>query len=123
LLVAQGASVALFDVIDAAKGDAFAQQVSNDNKAKYYRVDITDSDAVKAAVEDVVKSYGNLKGCVHCAGVAIKRPWTNDVSESIPNFKKVSLPAGGRRVCLFYPVTEPMPGGMRRAGGSSTRTS
>lgn len=64
--------------------------MSADNKAKYYRVDITDSDAVKAAVEDVVKTFGNLKGCVHCAGVAIKRPWTNDVAESIPNFKKVS---------------------------------
>lgn len=75
-------------MIDAEKGNNFAQGVSAD-KAKYYRVDITDSDAVKKAVEDVVKTFGNLKGCVHCAGVAIKRPWTNDVAESIPNFKKV----------------------------------
>ena len=75
-------------MIDAEKGNNFAQGVSDD-KAKYYRVDITDSDAVKKAVEDVVKTFGNLKGCVHCAGVAIKRPWTNDVAESIPNFKKV----------------------------------
>lgn len=93
LLTSQGASVALLDVIPQEKGDAFAKEVSGD-KAKYYKVDITDSDAVKVAVEDVVKTFGNLKGAVHCAGVAIKRPWTNDVAESIPNFKKVRhLPA------------------------------
>ena len=96
-LTAQGASVALFDVIDADKGNTFAQGVSAD-KAKYYRVDITDSEAVKTAVADVVQTFGNLKGCVHCAGVAIKRPWTNDVAESIPNFKKVSIRQIGRLV-------------------------
>lgn len=79
----------MIDVIPEEKGQEFAKGVSGD-KAKYYRVDITDSDAVKAAVEDVVKTFGNLKGVVHCAGVAIKRQWTNDVAESIPNFKKVS---------------------------------
>jgi hypothetical protein len=36
-----------------------------------------------------VEQLGNLKGVVHCAGVAIKRPWTNDAADSIPNFKKV----------------------------------
>lgn len=89
-LSSQGASVALFDIIPQEKGQAFAQELGVGDKAKYYKVDITDSDAVKAAVEDVVASLGNLKGAVHCAGVAIKREWTNDIAESIPNFKKVS---------------------------------
>lgn len=87
-LSSQGASVALFDIIPQEKGQAFAQELGVGDKAKYYKVDITDSDAVKAAVEDVVASLGNLKGAVHCAGVAIKREWTNDIAESIPNFKR-----------------------------------
>ncbi|WVR05559.1 hypothetical protein IAU60_002578 [Kwoniella sp. DSM 27419] len=88
-LTSLGASVALFDIISPEQGDSFAQALGVQEKAKYYKVDITDSDAVKAAVENVVEVLGNLKGVVHCAGVAIKRPWTNDVAESIPNFKKM----------------------------------
>lgn len=88
-LAAQGASVALFDVIPDEAGQEFAKGVSSDGKATYYKVDITNSDAVKTAVESVVAKYGNLKGAVHCAGIAVKRPWTNDIADSIPNFKKV----------------------------------
>jgi NAD(P)-dependent dehydrogenase (short-subunit alcohol dehydrogenase family) len=96
MLVGLGASVALFDVVPPETGDKFASEVeasgSGKAKALYHKVDITDSDAVRDAVARVVDTLGNLKGVVHCAGVAIKRPWTNDVAESIPNFKKVSSP-------------------------------
>jgi NAD(P)-dependent dehydrogenase (short-subunit alcohol dehydrogenase family) len=95
MLIGLGASVALFDVVPPETGDKFASEVessgSGKTKALYHKVDITDSDAVRDAVARVVDTLGNLKGVVHCAGVAIKRPWTNDVAESIPNFKKVSL--------------------------------
>ena len=90
MLLAEGASVGLFDVIPQEKGDAFAKELSADGKALYIRVDITDDEAVRAAVQQVVDKYGNLKGCVHCAGIALKRDWTNDAAGSIPNFKKVS---------------------------------
>jgi NAD(P)-dependent dehydrogenase (short-subunit alcohol dehydrogenase family) len=90
MLLAEGASVGLFDVIPQEKGDAFAKELSADGKALYVRVDITDDEAVKAAVQQVVDKYGNLKGCVHCAGIALKRDWTNDAAGSIPNFKKVT---------------------------------
>lgn len=89
MLLAEGASVGLFDVIPEEKGQAFAKEISPDGKALYVRVDITDDAAVKTAVEKVVEKYGNLKGCVHCAGIALKRDWTNDAAGSIPNFKKV----------------------------------
>lgn len=88
MLLAEGGSVALFDVLPVDKGDVHAANLSSD-RAIYVKVDITDSDAVKAAVAQVVKKQGNLKGVVHCAGVAIKRPWTNDAADSIPDFKKV----------------------------------
>jgi 3-hydroxyacyl-CoA dehydrogenase len=90
MLLAEGASVGLFDVIPQEKGDAIAKELSDSGKALYVRVDITDDKAVGAAVQQVVDKYGNLKGCVHCAGIALKRDWTNDAAESIPNFKKVS---------------------------------
>ena len=89
MLLAEGASVGLFDVIPQEKGEAFAKELSPDGKALYVRVDITDDQAVKAAVQQVVDKYGNLKGCIHCAGIALKRDWTNDAAESIPNFRKV----------------------------------
>ncbi|KAK4687493.1 hypothetical protein P7C73_g2630, partial [Tremellales sp. Uapishka_1] len=88
-LTSLGASVALFDIIPQEAGDKFADGLGVQSKAKYYKVDITDPDAIKLAVADVVEVLGNLKGAVHCAGVAIKREWTNDVAESIPNFKKM----------------------------------
>lgn len=91
MLLAEGANVGLLDVIPSEKGDAFAKEISSDGRAIYIRVDITDDAAVKEAVSKVVERYGNLRGCVHCAGIALKRDWTNDASESIPNFKKVSL--------------------------------
>lgn len=79
----------LFDIVPQEVGEDIARNISND-KAIYVRVDITDSDAVGAAVERVVRELGNLKGVVHCAGIALKREWTNDIVESIPNFRKVS---------------------------------
>lgn len=88
-LVAQGAAVALFDVIPNEAGNTFAQGVSADGMAIYLKVDITDSEAVESAVGKVVEKYGLLKGCVHCAGIAVKRPWTNDIADSIPYFKKM----------------------------------
>jgi NAD(P)-dependent dehydrogenase (short-subunit alcohol dehydrogenase family) len=90
MLLAEGASVGLFDVIPQENGDAIAKELSSDGKALYVKVDITDDKAVGAAVQQVVEKFGNLKGCVHCAGIALKRDWTNDAAESIPNFRKVS---------------------------------
>ena len=78
----------LFDVISPEKGDEVAKQMSSSD-ALYVKVDITDSDAVKAAVKKAVDTFGNLVGCVHCAGIAVKRPWSNNVADSIPDFEKM----------------------------------
>jgi NAD(P)-dependent dehydrogenase (short-subunit alcohol dehydrogenase family) len=86
MLLSLGARVALFDVLPEDKGAAIAAEMGD---ALYVRVDITDDGAVKAAVRRVVDSLGNLRGCVHCAGVAIKREWTNDAADSIPDFRKM----------------------------------
>ncbi|ORY79317.1 hypothetical protein BCR35DRAFT_279457 [Leucosporidium creatinivorum] len=87
-LVGRGANVVLFDVVPEDKGAAFAKTVSSD-KALYLKVDITDSEGTKKAVETAVEKFGNLKGAVHCAGIAVKRPWSNDLSDSISDFQKM----------------------------------
>jgi len=93
MVLEQGGSVGLFDVVPDEVGRKVESEMSSSGKALYVRVNIADDEAVRDAVSVVVKRYGNLKGCVHCAGIALKRDWTNDVAESIPNFKKVR-PAG-----------------------------
>ncbi|KAL8276411.1 hypothetical protein RQP46_011209 [Phenoliferia psychrophenolica] len=87
-LVAKGANVVIFDVVPAEKGDAFAAGISK-TAALYVKVDITDSPAVKVAVEAAVSKFGNLKGCVHCAGIAVKRTWSNDLADSVDDFTKM----------------------------------
>ena len=89
MILEQGGAVGLFDVVPDEVGDKIASEMSSGGKAVYVRVNIADDVAVRDAVAVVVSKFGNLKGCVHCAGIALKRDWTNDVAESIPNFKKV----------------------------------
>ncbi|CAD6583684.1 MAG: hypothetical protein CYPHOPRED_002467 [Cyphobasidiales sp. Tagirdzhanova-0007] len=87
-LIKSEAKVVLFDVIANELGEGVAAEMGGKD-ALYIRVDITNSDAVKGAVKKAVDTFGNLAGCVHCAGIAIKRAWSNDVADSIPDFQKM----------------------------------
>jgi len=53
------------------KGAAFAASLDTE-KVTYIKTDITNVDDTKAAVDKAVDVYGNLKGLVHCAGIAKK---------------------------------------------------
>ncbi|KAK9482800.1 hypothetical protein V1527DRAFT_508888, partial [Lipomyces starkeyi] len=52
-------------------------------------VDIANADSTKSGIQIVVERLGNLKGVVHCAGIAVQRPWSNDVADSISDFIKM----------------------------------
>jgi NAD(P)-dependent dehydrogenase (short-subunit alcohol dehydrogenase family) len=100
--IAKGANIVLFDILPEDKGVAFAASL-DPKKVLYIKTDITNSDDTKAAVQKVVDIYGNLKGLIHCAGIAkkvflansysiyisdqFKRAWTNDLADSIDDFK------------------------------------
>jgi NAD(P)-dependent dehydrogenase (short-subunit alcohol dehydrogenase family) len=86
--LARGANVALFDILPGSKGSPLAEALHPTN-ALYVQVDISDAASTKAGVEAAVSKYGNLKGAIHCAGIAVKRPWSNDVADSIPDFVKM----------------------------------
>jgi NAD(P)-dependent dehydrogenase (short-subunit alcohol dehydrogenase family) len=95
ILTSKGALVALFDVLDSSKGTEVAKSIGD--KAVYVQVDITESDSVKKGIETAQQHFakqlessgGKLSGCVHCAGIAIKQEWTNNMVDSIPNFEKM----------------------------------
>ncbi|KAK9428258.1 3-oxoacyl-reductase [Lipomyces doorenjongii] len=87
-LLSRGAKVALFDVLPAQKGSLLAAEY-HPTDAIYVNVDIANADSTKSGVQIVVEKLGNLKGVVHCAGIAVKRPWSNDVADSISDFIKM----------------------------------
>lgn len=65
-LAAAGARVALFDLNDEG-GKATAESLAG--KARYWRVNVTDENEVKAAVAEVVAHFGAVHVCVNCAGI------------------------------------------------------
>ncbi len=66
-LVAAGGKVALFDVNDD-KGAAAVGRLGED-KARYWKTDVTDEAAVAANVAAAKDFLGGLNACVNCAGI------------------------------------------------------
>ncbi|MBH3470586.1 SDR family NAD(P)-dependent oxidoreductase [Pseudomonas putida] len=62
-----GATVWLLD-LDPQVGDAAASQLGS--KAHFYRLDITDSAAVKTCAEDIAARSGRVDVLVNCAGIS-----------------------------------------------------
>lgn len=84
LLLENGAKVVIFDVLPQEKGDEVAKGYGKD--VMYVQADITNSEKCKAAVEKAA-TFGALKILVHCAGIAKKREWSNDLADSIADFE------------------------------------
>ncbi|WP_421865583.1 3-hydroxyacyl-CoA dehydrogenase [Motiliproteus sp.] len=66
-LAKQGAKIAAFDLNEEA-GNALADELGN--QGLFLKVDITSSDAVEAAVAQVIEHYGTIDVVVNCAGIA-----------------------------------------------------
>ncbi|MET0893138.1 MAG: SDR family NAD(P)-dependent oxidoreductase [Pseudoxanthomonas sp.] len=66
-LVDHGARVALFDVNDD-KGAAAVAALGED-KARYFRTDVSDEDGVAASVEAAHEFLGGLNAAINCAGI------------------------------------------------------
>ncbi|KAK7740499.1 hypothetical protein SLS53_005342 [Cytospora paraplurivora] len=81
-----GANVALwYNSNDAAikKGEALAKQFGV--QARAYKVDVSDSEAVRTTVEAVVRDFGKLDAFVANAGMAISKPITE---QTVEEYKK-----------------------------------
>ena len=66
-LVAHGGKVALFDLNDD-KGAAAVAELG-EGHARYLRVDVSDEDAVAAAVAEAAEFLGGLNAAINCAGI------------------------------------------------------
>lgn len=74
LLASRGARVAIAD-IDEEKMESVVSGMSLANgHIKGYKVDVTDKDEMKAAVESVVADFGKLDVLINSAGVMLIRP-------------------------------------------------
>ncbi|KAL8278253.1 hypothetical protein RQP46_009426 [Phenoliferia psychrophenolica] len=91
-ILAEGGFVALFDVVPQEKGETLTAELDATRlRAFYASVDISDPESVKTAVDAVVSKLPakKLVGAVHCAGIALRREWTNTMADSIKDFKKM----------------------------------
>ncbi|HEY4308273.1 MAG TPA: 3-hydroxyacyl-CoA dehydrogenase [Pirellulales bacterium] len=67
-LVRAGANCIIADVNEEA-GRGLAAEIGK--AARFVKTDVTDEASVQAAVDEAVRSYGNLRGAVNCAGIGI----------------------------------------------------
>ena len=92
LLAAEGARVAVLD-LDAASAETVAAELPDAISAE---VDVTDSAAVKAAVDRVVEHFGRIDALVHCAGIDVGKDWKQRVLDA--NARQSKARAEGRPV-------------------------
>ena len=66
MIVGQGGKVLLVDI--NPKGEEVAAELGAN--ARFVATDVTNAESAQAAVDACLKSFGNLRGLVNCAGVA-----------------------------------------------------
>ena len=69
-----GAAVSLFDVNTEAASETKDSIVDEGGKAQQIEVDVSDSDAVSAGVEQAIESFGPVDGLVNNAGIQRSTP-------------------------------------------------
>lgn len=69
-LVAESATVVIFDREPALADEAKAELSADGFDAEFERVDIGDENSVKAGIQTVVERHGKLDVIVNCAGIA-----------------------------------------------------
>ena len=67
-LVTAGGRAIIADVNEEA-GRSLAGELGN--AARFVKTDVTDEASVQAAVDEAVRTFGNLRGAVNCAGIGI----------------------------------------------------
>jgi NAD(P)-dependent dehydrogenase (short-subunit alcohol dehydrogenase family) len=81
-LVAEGARVAIFDVLDDPAAQLLAQLQDNAAAVRYWHVDVADEHAVATAVAAAFDHFGALHGLVNNAGISGTTKPTHEVTEA-----------------------------------------
>jgi NAD(P)-dependent dehydrogenase (short-subunit alcohol dehydrogenase family) len=109
----QGASMALFDVLDK-DGEALAAELAGRGfLARYWHVDVSSEDQVKSATDAAAAHFGQLNVLVNNAGIAgVSKP-THEITEA--EWDKVqAVNVKGVFFCVKHAIAH-----LKRAGGGS----
>jgi NAD(P)-dependent dehydrogenase (short-subunit alcohol dehydrogenase family) len=84
---AAGANVVLLDV-NPETGERTAGEIGD--RARFVKTDVTDEASVQTAIDTARQSFGNLRGAINCAGIAIaERVLGREQSHSLASFTRV----------------------------------
>jgi NAD(P)-dependent dehydrogenase (short-subunit alcohol dehydrogenase family) len=112
-LAEEGASIALFDVLDEP-GQALAAELSARGfPARYWHVDVTSEAALKAAIDAVAAHFGSVDVLVNNAGVAGANRPTHEITEAEWDWVQAVNVKG-----VFFATKHAIPH-MKRAGRGS----
>ena len=112
-LAAEGARVALFDVLDEPAAMLIDELLSKGVQAHYWHVDVASEASVRAAIDGVVERFGGIDVLVNNAGIAgIDKP-THEITEQ--EWDRVqAVNVKGVFFCVKHAIAH-----LRRAGGGS----
>jgi NAD(P)-dependent dehydrogenase (short-subunit alcohol dehydrogenase family) len=81
-LAQEGASVAIFDLMDS-EGQALAKDLSSQGfRVGYWRADVGNEEQVRVAIDAVVKHFGSLSVLVNNAGISGTNKPTHELTEA-----------------------------------------
>jgi NAD(P)-dependent dehydrogenase (short-subunit alcohol dehydrogenase family) len=82
LMAAEGAKVAIFDVLEAEGMGLAAALATQGHEVGFWKVDVTDEAAVKVAIDSAAARFGGLSIMVNNAGISGTPKPTDQVSEA-----------------------------------------
>lgn len=112
-MAAEGAKVALTDIVED-EGKALADQINQQGgTARFWKMDVSDEDEVKAVFAEVEKAFGPITVLVNNAGISgINKPTHEIDSEDWDRVMNINVK--GVFYCTKYGVPQ-----MKRVGGGS----
>lgn len=69
LFAGEGCKVAVFEINEQDGMDTANQIIANGGVAKFWKVDVSDEESVKTAVDDVVRAFGKIDILINNAGI------------------------------------------------------
>jgi NAD(P)-dependent dehydrogenase (short-subunit alcohol dehydrogenase family) len=112
-LAEEGARLALFDVLDDAGAALVAELNAKGAKARYWHVDVSNEQAVHAAIDEVAAHFGGVDVLINNAGIAGANKPTHEITEE--EWDRVqAINVKGVFFCVKHAISH-----LRRAGGGS----
>ncbi|KAK2813956.1 hypothetical protein FQN50_000357 [Emmonsiellopsis sp. PD_5] len=86
-----GANVAVLDLLDQPHDDFYLLEKELGVKAKLYRVDVTDYEALEKAFDEVKKDFGSIDCCVTSAGIGKDKPFLEHTQADMKSLLAINV--------------------------------